>query len=88
MLTPDGVIVEVFDGVAQIEFLDAVSAGKGVAALIAAGGRSAVKTDTSGARRTYFVSERVARDAGILQAFDEPLVDAPRKVRRARKPSV
>lgn len=76
----DGVIVEVDSGFARIEFTDARARGRGVAALLAAGGAGLVDTDTSGRRVRYVVPESVASDAGLIA---KPKRRAPRRRAKA-----
>ena len=69
-------IIEVDVGFARVEFLSTRARGRGVAALLAAGGAGLVDTDTSGRRVAFVVPESVAADAGLLA---KPKRRAPRR---------
>lgn len=64
---PEGIAVDIDEGRAVIDFIDAGKRGPGVQALIDAGGPEAVEVDTrTGPRKLYIVDEKVARDAGLV----------------------
>ncbi len=68
---PEGVEVTIEDGVATIEFLDRGLRGRGVGALLAAGGPSAV-TKVTLPRTAYVVPVSVAAAAGMLDGYTPP----------------
>lgn len=72
----EGILAEVSDGVARLQFLDKAQAGPALTKLLAVAGPEFIDVDTrSGSRKIYIVLESIARDAGLL---DEPEpVDAP-----------
>lgn len=64
---PKGVEVVVDDGFAEIDFVDPVLRGPGLAKLIDVGGAETVETLTrEGPRRKYRVPEGNAREAGLI----------------------
>lgn len=73
---PDNVQVELDSGFARVTFLAPGLAGRGLAALLQAGGPGLIDVDTSGRRRSYTVPESIAREAG--------LIDAPKRKRKAK----
>lgn len=78
----EGILIEVEDGFAHIQFLDASKRGPALAKLLAIGGPELIETDSrSNPRKTYIVPEGMARDAGLLddsEPEDKPLgVDFP-----------
>lgn len=72
----EGVLVEVEDGFAHIQFLDKSKAGPAIDALLKQVGPGLISVDTrSNPRKTYIVPEGVARDVGLID-------DVPKKTRR------
>ncbi|QNL30140.1 hypothetical protein SEA_MARIOKART_13 [Gordonia phage Mariokart] len=72
---PEGIIAEVDEGFATIDFVDRSLRGPGLAKLIEIGGGESIDTLTrSGPRRQYRVPEGNAREAGLL---DDPADAAP-----------
>jgi hypothetical protein len=64
---PEGVIAEVVDGFATIDFVDAKQRGPALQRLIAIGGPGSIETVTrEGPRRKYRVPEGNAQEAGLL----------------------
>jgi len=64
---PRGVIAEVVDGVATVEFADADARVQALTRLLDVGGPESIQVDTrSGRRRKYVVAEGHARAAGLL----------------------
>lgn len=71
---PEGIAVDIDEGRAVIDFIDAGKRGPGVQALIDAGGPQAVEVDSrTGPRKLYIVDEKVARDAGLLDEDTESI---------------
>lgn len=72
---PDGIHVDLDDGVATVEFLDPALRGPALGVLLGIGGAASIKTITrEGPRVKYRVSEELARQAGLL---DEPVRRKP-----------
>ena len=64
---PEGVIAEVRDGFATLDFVDPALKAAGLGRLLKVAGRGAVETVTrEGPRRKYRVPEEVAAEAGLL----------------------
>lgn len=64
---PDGVIVEVADGFATLDFVDSALRGPALNQLLAIGGPASIETITrDGPRRKYRVPEGNADEAGLL----------------------
>lgn len=89
---PEGVISEVIDGVATLEFTDSSVKGRAIARLLEIGGPGSIQTLTrEGPRRRYRVPEGNASEAGLLDGggslllgdtgFGEKLVDANEQAR-------
>jgi hypothetical protein len=69
----EGILAEVEDGFARIQFLDPSKRGPALAKLIEVGGPELIDVDTrSNPRKTYIVPESIAQDAGLLEAAPEP----------------
>lgn len=68
---PEGIEVSIEDGVATVEFLDRNLRGRGIGALLAAGGPASV-TKVTLPRLAYMVPASVAKDAGMLDGFPPP----------------
>lgn len=67
---PEGVISEVVDGFATLDFIDPSLRGPALNRLLALGGSAAIKTLTrEGPRRKYRVAEEHAAAAGLLDTF-------------------
>lgn len=63
----EGILVEIQDGFAHIQFLDKAKAGPSLARLLELGGPELIDIDTrSNPRKTYVVPEGMAKDAGLL----------------------
>jgi hypothetical protein len=72
-MAAEGILVEVVDGFARIQFMDRSKTGSGLAALIAVGGAELIDVDTrSEPRKVYIVPESIAVEAGLL----DPAPDA------------
>lgn len=66
-MAAEGIMIEVADGFARIQFLDKEKRGSGLAALIAVGGPELIDVDTrSNTHKTYIVPESIAVEAGLL----------------------
>jgi len=66
---PEGVISEVRDGFATIEFTDPALKGPALSRLLAAGGPASIQTLTrEGSHRRYRVPEGNAAEAGLLDS--------------------
>lgn len=75
----EGILAEVEDGFARIQFLDPSKRGAALAKLIEVGGPELIDVDTrSNSRKTYIVPESIAQDAGLLEVAPEPKKRAPR----------
>jgi hypothetical protein len=71
---PDGVIAEVIDGVATVEFTDPAVKGPALQRLLDIGGPGSIETLTrEGPRRRYRVPEGNAAEAGLLDDVGELL---------------
>lgn len=69
----EGVQVELpGDGRAYIEFLDKSIRGAVIGDLAEAAGPHGITTDSGGTRKTYIVSEEVARQVGLIEPEDAP----------------
>lgn len=69
----EGILAEVEDGFARIQFLDPSKRGPALAKLIELGGPELIDIDTrSNPRKTYIVPESIAQDAGLLEAAPAP----------------
>lgn len=80
-MSTEGIVVEVEDGIARIEFEDKSLKGVTVGLLTDIAGPHGVKVDTGGTRRTYIVTEAVAFEAGLLDAAPvEVAADAPAEI--------
>jgi hypothetical protein len=89
---PEGVITEVVDGFATIDFLDSSLRGPALNRLLAVGGPGSIQTVTrEGPRRKYRVPEGNAKDAGLLdspgdvvrgdQGYAQALAEATQQVK-------
>lgn len=68
----EGIIAEVQDGFAHIQFVDRSLRGPALARLLELGGPELIDIDTrSGSRKIYIVPESMAREAKLLDG-DEP----------------
>jgi hypothetical protein len=68
---PEGVIAEVIDGYATIEFIDPELKGPALSRLLAIGGPESIETMTrQGPRRRYRVPEGNASEAGLLDVIE------------------
>lgn len=77
----EGILAEVENGFARIQFLDKSKVGPSLAKLLELGGPGLIDIDTrSNPRKTYIVPESIAQDAGLLE-----VAPAPKKVTRAAK---
>lgn len=64
----EGILAEVEDGFARIQFLDKSKVGPSLAKLIELGGPELIDIDTrSNPRKTYIVPESIAQEAGLLE---------------------
>jgi hypothetical protein len=71
----EGILAEVEDGFARIQFLDKSKVGPSLARLIELGGPELIDIDTrSNPRKTYIVPESIAQEAGLLEAAPTPPV--------------
>lgn len=70
----EGILIEVQDGFAHIQFLDTAKRGPAIARLLELGGPELIDIDTrSNPRKTYIVPEGMAREAALLDdAEPEP----------------
>ena len=76
----EGILAEVEDGFARIQFLDSALAGPALTKLLELVGPGVIDVDTrSGSRKIYIVPEGTAREAGLLdgEALPEPEPAAP-----------
>lgn len=75
----EGILIEVEDGFAHIQFLDVTKRGPALAKLLELGGPELMDVDTrSNPRKTYIVPEGTARDAGLLDDTEpEPEPSSP-----------
>lgn len=63
----EGILAEVQDGFAHIQFLDKAKVGPSIAKLLEIGGPELIDVDTrSNPRKTYIVPEGMAKEAGLL----------------------
>ncbi len=76
----EGILAEVEDGFARIQFLDSALAGPALTKLLELVGPGVIDVDTrSGSRKIYIVPEGTAREARLLdgEALPEPEPAAP-----------
>ena len=74
----EGILAEVENGFARIQFLDASKRGPALAKLIELGGPELIDIDTrSNPRKTYIVPESIAAEAGLLEDAPSLLVVPP-----------
>lgn len=74
---PEGIEVDVKDGVAEIGFIDPAMRGPALTRLLDVAGPEFIDKDSGGTRITYKVPENIAAEAG--------LIDTPKRGRGSKK---
>lgn len=74
----EGILAEVIDGFAHIQFLDKALAGPALTKILDITGPGVIDVDTrSGPRKIYILPEGTAREAGLLDGEPLPEPAAP-----------